>query len=359
MKTYRAAVIGCGRMGAFIDNEVIGVPGHVPPYGHTAVFTECDRTDLVACAHRRTQVMEEVGAQFDIPKQGQYTDYRRLIDVEQPDIVSIATQPEGRGEIVVYAAEHGVKAIWAEKAMAASMAEADAMVAACERHDVVFNLGTQRRWHPGFAKMREVIDSGRLGLVKSIIFNGSNLFNGASHNYDNLLFLNGDRRALWLQGHLTEDTFLLEGDCLRQDPAGGAVMQFENDVMAYAVWPRCEVDWVVQCERGRLEAWPWGVYRLYEEGPPVYLQVRPTVAADFPAYEQASASLLLVQDLVRALDTGEPPIEGVQAAHAGTQLIFATIESHLRGGARVALPLESSQARLDRDLPPGRPRYHP
>ena len=32
MKTYRAAVIGCSRMGAFIDNEVVGAPGHVPPY---------------------------------------------------------------------------------------------------------------------------------------------------------------------------------------------------------------------------------------------------------------------------------------------------------------------------------------
>ena len=26
MKTYRAAVIGCSRMGGFIDNEVIGSP---------------------------------------------------------------------------------------------------------------------------------------------------------------------------------------------------------------------------------------------------------------------------------------------------------------------------------------------
>jgi len=359
VNTYRAAVIGCGRMGAFIDNEVIDVPGHVPPYGHTAVFTACDRTDLIACAHRRTEVMAEVGEQFDIPKERQYTDYRELIDVEQPDIVSIATQPEGRGEIVVYAAEHGVKAIWAEKAMAASMAEADAMVAACEQNGVVFNLGTQQRWQPNFAKMRQIIDSGTLGAVKSIVFNGSGLFNGSSHYYDNLLFLNGDRRAVWIQGHLTEGSLSLEGDRLRQDPSAGAVIQFENDVMAYAVWPRREVLWVVTCERGRLEAWPWGVYRMYVEGPPVYLHVRPTVETDFPKCEQISASLLLVRDLVHALDTGEPPIGGVRAAHAGTELIFATIESHRRSGARVTLPLEGSTLQLDRNLPPGRPKYHP
>ena len=114
--------------------------------------------------------MAEVGGQFNIPEEKQYTDYKELIDKEQPDIVSVATQPEHRAEIVIYAVEHGAKAIYAEKAMAASMAEADAMVEICERNGVFFNLGTQRRWHPGFTKMKEIIDSGKLGAPKTIIF---------------------------------------------------------------------------------------------------------------------------------------------------------------------------------------------
>ena len=80
---------------------------------------------------------------------------------------------------------------------------------------------------------------------------------------------------------------------------------------------------------------------------------------DFPEYAQVSSSLLLVEDLVRSLDTGAAPIGGVRSAHAGTELIFATIESHRRDGARVNLPLEGSTLRLDRDLSPGRPKYHP
>src|SRR5688572_20067117 len=130
MKTYRAAVIGCSRMGGFIDNEVIGYPGHVPPYSHAGGFSACPRTDLVACSDVRVEVMEQFGLRYDIPKSRQYIDYRELIAREQLDIVSVATQPEPRAEIVIYAAEHGVKAIYAEKAMAASLAEADAMVVA-------------------------------------------------------------------------------------------------------------------------------------------------------------------------------------------------------------------------------------
>ena len=156
MKTYRAAVIGCSRMGAFIDNEVPDYAAIKLPYSHAAGFFAEERTDLVACADLRPEVMEHFGNRYNVPKANQYTDYREMLAKEQPDIVSVATQPEHRAEIVIYAAAHGVKAIYAEKAMAASMDEAAAMVAAVEENKVAFNLGTNRRWHTGFDKMKEI-----------------------------------------------------------------------------------------------------------------------------------------------------------------------------------------------------------
>ena len=38
MKTYRAAVIGCSRMGGFIDNEVVGSSRIALPYSHAAAI---------------------------------------------------------------------------------------------------------------------------------------------------------------------------------------------------------------------------------------------------------------------------------------------------------------------------------
>ena len=359
MKTYRAAVIGCSRMGAFIDNEVVGAPGHVPPYAHTAVFYACPRTDLIACSDIRPEVMEEVGRQFDIPKERQYTDYKTLIDTEGPDIVSVATQPEHRAEIIIYAVEHGAKAIYAEKALSASMAEADAIVEACERNGAVLNLGTQRRWHPGFVKMREVIESGRIGALKTVVFSASSLFNGASHHYDNLLFLNGDARAEWVQMSLVAGNWDIVGDRLTEDPVSHGVIQFENDVTAYAALSPREVEWEASCERGTLTAWPGSKYRLREEGPPGYRGAPTMVAGRFPRPRPYSSNLRLVEDLVNSLDTGEAPKGGVRAAHAGTELIFASIESHQRGGARVDLPLEGSTVYLKRERDPRQPRFRP
>ena len=109
MKTYKAAVIGCSRMGGFIDHEVVDSNSIVPPYSHGAGYYACDRTDLVACSDLREDVMEQVGKRYGVPKESQYTDYKEMIDREQPDIVSVATQPEHRAEIVIYAAEHGTR----------------------------------------------------------------------------------------------------------------------------------------------------------------------------------------------------------------------------------------------------------
>ncbi|MCX8213601.1 MAG: Gfo/Idh/MocA family oxidoreductase [SAR202 cluster bacterium] len=202
MTTYRAALIGCSRMGAFIDNELFAGRG---AYSHAAGYEACDRTTMVTCSDLRTDVMEQVGTRYGVPKDAQYTDYKKMIDEVQPDIVSVATQPEQRSEIVAYAATHGMRAIYAERAMAASMAEVESMVEVCEANAVHFNLGTNRRWDPGFDAMKAVIDSGELGALQSLIIHDTGtLFNEASHSFDLVLRLNSDTPVKWVQGPSAE-----------------------------------------------------------------------------------------------------------------------------------------------------------
>jgi len=362
MKKYRAALIGCSRMGAFIDNEVIGNESIVLPYSHAAGYEACERTDLVACSDIREDVMEQVGLRYGVPREAQYTDYKELIDKEQPDIVSIATQPEQRAEIVGYSADHGVKAIYAEKAMAASMADADDMVDACERNGVRFNLGTNRRYHTGFDKMKEVIDSGVLGALRSLIsYSTGPLFNGASHHFDLLLRLNSDRPVAWVQAQLVPGRWAIEDDRLTEDPPGHGIIQFEDGVTAYALNTGRSGEWEAVCERGAVAALSNGAgWSLRREGPPDSQGHREgLVDGQFPDFPRTSSTLNLVNDLVHSLDTGEPERCGVRVARASTELIFAFIESHQRGGARVDLPLEGSTVRLERDRKPNQPRYEP
>lgn len=361
MKTYRAAVIGCSRMGGFIDNEVVGYSRIALPYSHAAGYTTCDRTDLVACADLRTDVMAEFGRLHGVPAAGQYTDYREMLAKEDLDIVSVATQPEPRAAIVVDVANQGVKAIYAEKAMAASMADADAMVEAVERNGAILNLGTNRRYDTKYDRMKEIIDSGELGdLQHIIIYNVGTLFNSGSHFLDLVLRLNNDEPAEWVQGHLPEGDSMFDGDILTGDPQGEGTIQFANGVKAHVLLTSRASETEAICSEGTITAFGDGSEWQVRKAAPVGLRGRNELQfAPAPQTPPTSSTLRAVQDLVRALDTGQPPRGGVRAARAGNELIFGIIESHLQGGARVQLPLQKRTTRMVRDHTPRQPKYKP
>ncbi len=357
MQTYRAAVIGCSRMGAFIDNEGIGhLASEVTDYlarnfpkSHAASFFAEERIDLIACSDLRTEVMAEFGNRYNVPKARQYIDYREMLEQEQPEVVSVATQPEQRAEVVIHAAEHGVKAIYAEKAMAASMDEADAMVEAVERNGVKFNLGTNRRWDTGFDKMKEIIDSGELGALRTLIIYGNgSLFNTASHNFDLILRLNSDAPVAWVAAHLPDGDKIIDGNLVREDPSGQGMIQFSNGVIAHALL--AQLGWEAICEKGSITSFRDGA---------MWQIRRQNRLESFPRFERTSSGANIVTDLVHALDTGESTRGGVRVAHASTELIFAFMESHLRNGERVDLPLKGSKLRLQRDRAPRQPKFKP
>ena len=354
-RRYRAALIGCGRMGAFIDNEVAAPHA----YSHAAGYLECPRTELVALSDPRVEVMDRAGERYGVPRERRYRDYREMLARERPEIVSVATQPEQRAAIVIHAAGHGARAIYAEKAMAASLAEVDAMVAAVERHGVAFNMGTNRRWDTPYDAMKELIHGGRYGrLLSMTVHQGHGLFNMGSHGFDLLLWLNDDQPVEWVQFHLTQGGDDLADGVLDSDPGGGGRLQFANGVVAFACdsGRRFEVD--VVCERAVISSIGTDDEFLLREPGGVNHRGHPTLRqGSFPAFTRSSSTVNLIMDLVRALDTGQPPRGGVRIARANTELIFACIESHRRGGARVRLPLAGSDLRLERNFAPRQPRF--
>ena len=356
MKIYRAALIGCSRMGAFIDNEV---PPAKRPYSHAAGYEACVQTELVACADQRSEVMVQTGVRYGIPTERQYLDYREMITQEQPDIVSVATQPEQRAEIVIYAVEHGVKAIYAEKAFAASLADADAMVEAVERNGAILNVGTNRRWDPGYDQMKAVIDSGRLGSLESLVLHQtSSLFNSASHGFDLLQRLNSDVAVDWVQAHLPDGATMIDGDILRGDPIGHGIIQFANGVTAYALNTGRGTEIEAICSAGSVTALANGEeWQLREPQGQDYRGRHMMKAGVFPAFEASASTANLVADLVHSLDSGEAPRGGVRLARSNMELIFAFVESHQQGGARVNLPLQTSQYHLVRDRQPSQPQF--
>lgn len=360
MQTYKAAVVGCSRIGAFIDNEVIGRPDMVLPYSHAAGYEACPRTDLIAGADLREEVLEAYGGRYDVPASRLYTDYKAMIDKEKPDIVSVGTQPEQHAEVALYAAEHGVRAIYCEKPMCASLDEAERLADAVKKNNVAFNMGTNRRWHPGYDAMAELIASGELGKLQTlIVYSGGTLFNTASHFFDLVQRLNGDEKPVWAQGYLLKGDAVFDGDELTEDPAAEGMVGFANGVTVHVLRTSLPSEHQAVCERGVITAKNNGaeidVRRSESEG----RGRRMGAEAPLP-FTPASSTLRLIEDLVNALDTGQPTRGGTGVALDNMQMIFGMIESQRRGGARVELPLTDYRLTLKRrNARAGQPRYAP
>lgn len=353
--TYRAALIGCGRMGAFIDNEL----DDPFPYSHAAGYEACDRTELVALSDARPEVMAKAGERYAVPTERQFVDYVEMLRREQPDIVSVATQPEERAQIVITACELGVKAIYGEKPMAASLAEAGQMVTAMEAAGVHFNMGTNRRWNTGYDAMYELVRSGKLGSLKTlIVHSNSTLFNTASHTFDLLSRLNNDCPVSWVQAFLGATAPEIEGNKLRRDPEGQGMLWFKNGVVAYALDSGRGLELEAVCEAGTVTAvgsdHDWTVR---ESGGLNYRGQPMLVPGTFPQFKRSSGTVNLILDLVNALDTGEPPRGGARHSYANTELIFAMLESYLAGGTHIALPLHECALRLERGSSSRPPKY--
>ncbi|MBG6237753.1 putative dehydrogenase [Mycetocola sp. CAN_C7] len=89
----------------------------------------------------------------------------------EPDAVIVATENSRHRALVERAAREGVHVL-CEKPLATTVADGEAMVEACRAAGVILMIAYPVRFAPGFAVMRDHLDSGRLGEMFAI--NGTN-----------------------------------------------------------------------------------------------------------------------------------------------------------------------------------------
>ena len=337
---YTVGLIGCGRMGATIDDEVRDHPHNFLwlPYSHAAGYSAVDRTQLVAVADVEADRAERIRNRYNA--RAAYTDYREMIEREHPDIVSIATRPATHAEITVFAAEHGVKAIYCEKPLCCSLAEADQMVEACERHGVHFNYGAQRRYMPLFRKIREIAHSGALGTTDCLIGHcgvGSAQWTH-THTTDMLLFLANDADIEWVQGFIVAKPDDWEAEQLNTDPGiTSAYFRFVNGIHAYIV-AGGGFEFEVSGPLGKLRTLNNGDVAQWRKQTEPWRTLK---EMPFPDVTHASGTVNGILDIVHALDTDSETAGNIRIARKSQEMIFSVIESHRRGGAGVRMPLDS------------------
>ena len=194
MSTYRAAVIGLGRMGSTFDDEITQGGSLFLPYCHGPSYHAAPNVELVAGADLHEEQASIFGERWGISSDHLYSDYREMLAEEQLDLVSVCTTARVRAGIVQDVARAGVKAIWAEKPIALTLEEADTMVNVCRENGVALAVNCARRWNPFFSEARRLIDAGELGeLLQVTVYAQCGLSHNGSHAIDILRYMAGGK----------------------------------------------------------------------------------------------------------------------------------------------------------------------
>ena len=220
----RACVVGCGRMGATIDDE-LPPPLHAwRPMAHVAALRSLAEVDLVAVCSRSARRAEAVRRRFGVPSC--YTELARMLAAERPDLLCIATPPESHLAIIECAVAAGVRALYCEKPLGRTLGEVDRIVALVEGAGVHFHYGAQRRFMEPYRWAKQLVVSGAEGALVAvrIVNSPAPLYHIHSHSVDLLLYFCGGAPlhvAAELERQSDPDPILL-----------GATFHFENGVRA-------------------------------------------------------------------------------------------------------------------------------
>jgi predicted dehydrogenase len=210
------ALVGCGRI-AKRHSELLGHK----QIANARLAAVCDIVKSKA---------EAIGTQFGVPA---YVDMHEMMQKEKVDVVVVLTESGLHAEQVIALSRYR-KHIVVEKPMALSLADADQMIAACDKAGVKLFVVKQNRLNVPVVKMREALEAGRFGkLVMGTVrvrwcrpqsyydldkwrgtwaLDGGVLTNQASHHIDLLEWMMGDVDSVFAMSRTalvnveTEDT---------------------------------------------------------------------------------------------------------------------------------------------------------
>jgi UDP-N-acetylglucosamine 3-dehydrogenase len=155
MKTLNAAVIGLGMMGQ----------------RHARIWKELPQTELLGVYDIVPERTQEWAADLDCQAAGSLAE---LLALPGLDLVSVCTDDQLHVEPCLAAAAAG-KHILLEKPLATSVADADAIIAACRNNNITLMVGHVVRFDPRYQVGQQAIDAGEVGEIVQVFGRRNNI----------------------------------------------------------------------------------------------------------------------------------------------------------------------------------------
>ncbi|MBN1247527.1 MAG: Gfo/Idh/MocA family oxidoreductase, partial [Anaerolineae bacterium] len=129
--------------------------------------------EIAGICDTRPERMAPLAERFGIPEARIFTDYRECLETAQPDIALLCPATATHGEWVERVAPFGVH-ILVEKPFAASLAEADRMIAAIAKTGKQMVINWPLAWYPPHVTSKRLIDNGVIGDVIEVHYYDGN-----------------------------------------------------------------------------------------------------------------------------------------------------------------------------------------
>ena len=358
MTTYRAGLVGCGRIGTLWETDP------PTPVTHAGALAVLPQTELVAGASRGSEHLNTFGKQWGVD--ALYLDYREMLAKEKLDIVCIATHPGLHRPIVEAAVAAGAKGIFCEKPLALSMSDADAIVKACREANCVLSVNHSRRWDPAHRKAKELVESGTIGKLVSLfgICQGVKpfpawvadeegpLLHDAVHLFDLFRMFGGEPQAVMGTALRRQQPFPVEDD-------SHAIFEFDSGLSAVAMvnertrYYRFELqiqgtDGVIVLSGAGNQLWQ-GVDRTDRiNEPDARIEWWELEQEPFPLVPATSTILDAMRELVECIETGGTPSSPGEDGVASLEMVMGVYESQRQGNHPITFPLANRDSVLYR-----------
>lgn len=373
--TYRAAAIG--RTGKGDYGHGLDVAFQIPPDS-----IEGSDIQFVSIADSDPEGLRAAGERIGVKKR--YLDYREMLGKENLDLVSVGPRwIDCHAEMVIACANAGVKGILCEKPFARTLAEADAMMEACNHNGVKIAVAHRRACaHEQHAK--KLVNEGAIGDIQVLRAHGKadhragamDLMVLGTHMMDSMRYFAGADVA-WGHGHVTQDGREVTPADIREGDEGVGLLAgngleayyvFENGITAHyesyrgkpsgnhssSRWFGFEVhgtEGIISLRNspsGEMYLYPHGLWIPGEaEWERILLEEwekRPDGTSRSGQEQMHLSNRMIVKELIQAIE-GDRDVVAVSSgadARAALEMIMAVHESQ-RLKTRVSFPLENRE----------------
>jgi predicted dehydrogenase len=363
----------------------VAVIGHTGrgDYGHglDVAWLNVKRAKVVAVADADKMGLAAAAKRLSLDAAASFVDYRKLLDDVKPEVVSICPRWLDEHHAMALAAiERGIH-VYMEKPFCRSLAEADAIVDACQRKHVKLAIAHQTRYSPKIDVVKKLIADGAIGDVLELRGRGKEDRRGGgedlwvlgSHVFDLMRTFGGDATRCYATvkqaGRAVEAGDIKPGNEGLGPLAGddvAAMFELSSGAKGYFASRRNmgggngRFGLQIFGSRGIIEiltgylpsvkllkdaAWSpgRGAAKWQNVTTAGIDQPEPLQPAGGPLHPGNVAAL---EDLLDAIDQNREPKCGVVDARATVEMISAVFESHRVGGP-VKMPLENRKHPLE------------